>query len=123
MIISKGLLDEFTKKIESGIDTSVVEKELLNITTSQMTAGIFKHWEFDNNLINSIENVDDIDNCDEEYLYKTQILDITKTVCNPCSYLSDDSIEKALSKAKKYNMDLGLLIESIDTLKNRKWCL
>jgi HD-like signal output (HDOD) protein len=120
LIINHGLVDEFTKKIESGMDISMVEKELLNTTTSQVTAEIFKHWEFDNNLIKSIENVDNIDNCDEEYLIRTQFLDVIKTVCNVSSYLSESSIEKALNKAKIYNMNLDLLIESIDTLKNRE---
>lgn len=120
VIINKGLLEEFTKKIESGIDITVVEKELLNITTSQITAEIFKYWELDDDLIKSIKNVDDIENCDEKYLYRTQILDVTKTACNVCSFLSESSIKKALNKAKKYNMDLNLLAESITALKNRR---
>lgn len=120
LIINHGLVDEFTKKIKSGMDISMAEKELLNTTTSQVTAEIFKHWEFDNNLIKSIENVDNIDNCDEEYLIRTQFLDVIKTVCNVSSYLSESSIEKALNKAKTYNMNLDLLTESINTLKNRE---
>lgn len=118
-ILSRGFLEEFRKKIDSGINITIAEKELLGVTTSQVTAKIFKYWNLSEDLIKTIEYVDDVDKSDEEYKYKAQILHVIKTVCNINSFLSDESIKKALTQAKEYGMDIKLLREAIETLKRR----
>jgi HD-like signal output (HDOD) protein len=119
LIISRGLLEEFTKKLQSGIDVVDVERELLGITTSQVTAEIFKFWKLSDELVNVIEFVDDINNCKAEYKQKAQYLDVIKTACNASFLLSDKSIEKALKKAVSYNLEIEPLKKAIQTLQNR----
>ena len=119
LIISRGLLEEFTKRLESGMDVVDAERELLKITTSQVTAEIFKYWKLSDELINVIEFVDDINNCKSEYKQKAQYLDVIKTACNASSLLSEKSIEKALKKAAFYKFDIELLKNAIEILQNR----
>ena len=119
LIISRGLLEEFTKKLESGIELVDVERELLKMTTSQVTAEIFKYWELSEELINLIEFVDNINACSPEYKQKAQYLDVIKTVCNPSSLLSEKSIEKALKKADSYNLETESLKTAIKILQER----
>ena len=119
LIISRGLLEEFTQKIDSSIDIVTIEKELLGITTSQVTAEIFKYWKLSDELINIIEFVDDINSCKAEYKLKAQYLDVIKTACNANSLLSDKSIEKALKKAQSYNLETELFKNAIQILKDR----
>ncbi|MDD2894373.1 MAG: HDOD domain-containing protein [Aliarcobacter sp.] len=119
LIISRGLLEEFTKKLESGMDVVDVERELLGITTSQVTAEIFKYWKLSDELINLIEYVDDVNKCKAEYKQKAQYLDIIKTACNASSLLSNKSIEKALKKAASYNLEIEPLKKAIQTLQDR----
>lgn len=118
-ILSRGFLEEFRKKIDSGINITIAEKELLGVTTSQVTAKIFKYWNLSEDLIKTIEYVDDVDKSDEEYKYKAQILHVIKTACNINSFLSDESIKEALTQAKEYGMDIKLLRDAIETLKRR----
>lgn len=119
LIISRGLLEEFTKKLESGMELVDVERELLKMTTSQVTAEIFKYWKLSEELINLIEFVDNINACSPEYKQKAQYLDVIKTVCNPSSLLSEKSIEKALKKADSYNFETESLKAAIQILQER----
>lgn len=119
LIISRGLFEEFTQKLQSGMDVVDVERELLGITTSQVTAEIFKYWKLSDELINIIEFVDDTNKCQAEYRKKAQYLDVIKTACDASSLLSEKSIEKALKKAVSYNLEIDLLKKAIETLQDR----
>lgn len=119
LIISRGLLEEFTKKLESGIELVDVERELLKMTTSQVTAEIFKYWKLSEELINLIEFVDNTNACPSEYKQKAQYLDVIKTACNASSLLSEKSIEKALKKAQSYNLQIEPLKKAIEILQDR----
>lgn len=119
LIISNDKTKKFIDLINNGEDLAKVEKALLGTTTSKTTAEIFKHWKLSSNLINIIEFVDDIDNCDDEYKQNAQILDIIKTVCNPKELFTEESIEKALLKSHKYNIDKKPLAESIILVRDK----
>jgi HD-like signal output (HDOD) protein len=119
LIISRGLLKQFHEKLELGFDIVDVEKELLGVTTSQVTAEIFKYWGLDDNLSNMIRFVDNIDKCTDKYKQKSQVLDVVKTACNPYSLLSDSSVEKALKKAILYNLEVETLSNVLKTLQSR----
>lgn len=119
LIVNKGLTEEFRKKLENNIDTVAVEREVLNVTTSEITAQIFKYWKLSPNLIKMIEFVDNLEKCDSEYKHKAEILDVVKTICNVCSVFSDESIARGLKKAKNYGLDVDLLQNAINVLKDR----
>ncbi len=119
IISSEGKTELFKTKIASGASIEVVEKELLDVTTSQITAKIFRHWKLSDNLINMIENVDDISNVVPEYKKRSQILDVIKTAAYVREPLSDDSIEKAVKKATAYGFDTKILRSAIQTLQDR----
>lgn len=116
ILIHEGNEDDFLSRVE---ENSVIdaEKEFLQITTSQVTAQIFRHWKLSENLINSIEFVDNQSKAPEEYKQRIQILDIIKTATNILEPLSDESIKDALEKATLYGFDARLLESSIKDLK------
>lgn len=118
VVVSEGKEKEFFEKIKL---TSIkeAEYEFLNSTTASVTAQVFRHWKLSTNLINSIEFVDEISNADPEFVRRTQILDVIRTAANIIEPLSDKSIEKALEKAKKYDLDIQSLVASIEELKSK----
>lgn len=119
IIDSEGKSDEFKALLASGKTIAQAEKEIVDMTTSQITAAIFKHWKLSDNLINFIEFVDDIENCDEKYKEETQILDVIKTICCVTDAMSDENIKKGIAKAKKYNLDVKNLEKAIEKLQDR----
>ena len=111
--------DEFKSLIDSGKTLAQAEKETVGMTTSEITAKIFKHWKLSDTLINVIENVDEIEKCDEEFKEKSQILDVVKTICNVTDAFSEANIQKGIAKAKAYNLDVKNLEAAIEKLEDR----
>ncbi len=119
-LISHGGKSElFKTKISSGSSIENAEKELLGVTTSEITAKIFRHWKLSENLIAMIENVDDISKASDNYRKKAQILDVIKTASNIKEPLSDENVEKAIKKATLYGLDIKVLKTAITTLQDR----
>lgn len=110
---------EFLGQIELQRDIQDVEKEFLGVTSTYITAQIFKHWKLSPNLISSIEYVDEIEKVDSEFKKKAQILDILRTAANIKDPMSKSSIEKALQKAKEYKMDIKILSDAITNIQER----
>jgi len=119
VIDSEDKTSEFKNLISTGSTIAQAERECVGITTSQVTATIFRHWKLSENLITVIENVDNLENCDDGTKEKSQILDVIKTVCNVTDPLSVENIEKGMVKAKAYNLDVKNLKAAIEKLEDR----
>lgn len=119
LIVSEHLDKEFKIKIDEGIAIEDLEKEYFGFTSSFVTAKIFKHWRLNPNLVTFIEFVDDLENAPEEFKEKAKILDVIKTATCIKEPLSNNSIKKALEKAKKYGFDTKILENAILNLKQR----
>ncbi|MCT7583750.1 HDOD domain-containing protein [Aliarcobacter butzleri] len=118
-IKQENLSETFRGKVDSGELIEDVERNLLGITTSQVTAQIFRHWKLSDKLVNMIENVDNILNVSDEYKKQTQILEVIKTAAYIKNPLSDENVKKAIEKASKYKLDITSLKNAITTLKDR----
>lgn len=118
-IKQENLSETFKGKVDSGELIEDVERNLLGITTSQVTAQIFRHWKLSDKLVNMIENVDNISNVSDEYKKQTQILEVIKTAAYIKNPLSDENVKKAIEKASKYKLDITSLKNAITTLKDR----
>ncbi|MDD2895421.1 MAG: HDOD domain-containing protein [Aliarcobacter sp.] len=119
LILSEKKSELFKSKIASGASVKDVEKELLGVTTSEITAQIFRHWKLSDNLINMIEHVDDISNAADSFKKKSQILDVIKTACSIKEPLSDENIGKAVEKVTAYGLDVKIFKKAIETLQDR----
>lgn len=118
-IKQENLSETFRGKVDSGELIEDVERNLLGITTSQVTAQIFRHWKLSDKLVNMIENVDNTSNVSDEYKKQTQILEVIKTAAYIKNPLSDENVKKAIEKASKYKLDITSLKNAITTLKDR----
>ncbi|MBU3014015.1 HDOD domain-containing protein [Poseidonibacter lekithochrous] len=119
IITSEKKTEEFKTLISSGSSFCVAEKEIVGLTTSEITAKIFRHWKLSENLVELIEFVDDISKCSNDIKQKAQILDVIKTACDISNPLSDDNTEKAIVKATKYGLDVKALEKAIEKLQDR----
>ncbi|MCK5110869.1 MAG: HDOD domain-containing protein [Arcobacteraceae bacterium] len=111
--------DDFLKTLRNNSDIPKIEKEFFDITTSQITAAIFKHWKLSDKLISMIEYVDDIDNCPDNYKKEAQILHIAKIACNVMDPLSDKSCEDAIKKAGQFGLNTSALKKAIEKMQDR----
>lgn len=115
-----GKTEVFYKLISSGqVSVEDVEQKMVGLSSSKITANIFKHWKLSENLIDSIEFVDEIDKVKPEFLQKAQILKIAKTACTITDPLSEKNIARAFDLAKEYGLDITKLEIAIDKLQER----
>lgn len=119
VIDSEDKTDEFKKLISEGKTIAQAEKECVGVTTSEITAKIFRHWKLSDSLIDVIENVDDLSKCKAENLEKSQILDVLKTICCVTDAFSDENVEKGIAKASKFNLDVKNLESAVEKLQDR----
>ena len=115
-----GKSESFLKLVKSNqVDIEEIEKKMVGLSSSEITANMFKHWKLSESLINSIEFIDNIQECKDEYLEKTRILKIAKTACTINNPLDDKYIQKALDLAKEYGLDIEKLSKALDILQER----
>jgi len=107
---SKGKAEEFANKLTKE-NRYELEKEYVGLTTPEVTAEIFKHWNFASELIDPILN---IDNPHDEY---SKVLDILRTVIDLLDPDNEENIQKAIQKAESYNLDTESLKVAIDLVK------
>ncbi|MCT7447100.1 HDOD domain-containing protein [Aliarcobacter skirrowii] len=119
LILNNKESDFYKKVLENLKSLQEIENDFFEFTSSYVTAHIFKHWNFSQELINTIEFVDDVEKSPIEYKQKAMILDVIKTASNIKEPLSEKSINMAIKKAKEYKLNDKALIEAINTLKTR----
>ena len=88
-----------------------LEKEFTGFTTPEITAEIFKHWHFSEDLINPIAN---IDNPIDEY---SKVMDVLRTLVDLLEMDKEENIQKGLQKATDYGLNVDALKEALEIVK------
>ncbi len=87
-----------------------IEKKYTQATTSDVTAEIFKHWHFSNDLIKPMINIDLPQEVDEYFEYAASL----KVLREAVNLLKDEenAKEKALVLIKNYNLNENSFLEA-----------
>jgi len=109
-LVSKNLDEEFKSKLTSQ-NRYELEKEYTGFTTSEVTAEIFKHWHFSDELIAPIEN---IENPNNEF---SQVMDVLRKLIDLLAPNNEENIQKGIQKANEYGLNVSALKEAIDVVK------
>jgi HD-like signal output (HDOD) protein len=119
LIVEQNKKENFLLDLQTSSDIACVERKYLLTTTSEVTAAIFKKWNLNEKLINSIEFVDNVELCPPKYLVQTQILHVLKTLCNIKNPLSPKSILLGLEKAKNFGFEPIFLENAIHYVQTK----
>ena len=109
-LISKNKAEEFNKRLTSD-NRYELEKEFTGFTTPKITAEIFKHWHFAQDLVSPIENMD---NPNDEY---SKVMDVLRTIVDLLEPNNKENIKKGIEKAKEYSLDVDALKIALDIVK------
>jgi len=111
-----GKAQAFTEKVkttETMHDLAAAEKEFLGITSEWIAALMFKHWQFNETMIEMIRFVANPDEAPESVRTQAQVLHVVKEAapflhpfCEPC-------VKSAYEKAEAYGFNLSRLEEAI----------
>jgi len=110
---NEGKSKVFKNRLSSGENKEELEREFVKAVSTEITAEMFKHWKFSEDLIESMRN---IENPKRKYQKESAALLTLKTLID---LLKPNELqeEKAFEVAKKYNLDINLLREAIKRLK------
>ncbi len=111
VLISENKADLFASKLNKD-NREEVEKEFVGATTEEITAEIFRHWRFSNDLIETIEN---INNPQGRYKVESAALLVAKTLYD---LITDGDKDKAVKIAKEYDLDYVGLKDSIKVVES-----
>jgi len=123
IIISKKLKEnnkekQFNKLLKKNKNINKTEKEIIGLTSSEVTYLILKKWNFEKNLIDIIKNCDTPENAiTEENKRIAMIIKVIRTCININNAITEDSLKKSKELIKKYNLNLQNFEKAIE-LKN-----
>ena len=121
IIISSDIIQEdedisFKSEIELSNNISEVEKTYVGMTSSEVTAEMFKHWGFDDEFVEMIQYADTPLNASEEIKEYATALHIVKTVIPINQPLSEQAINFGINAAIKSGYDERLLQNAINEI-------
>ena len=112
---NEGKNETFKNRLLNGESREELEKEFVGVTTTKVTAEMFKHWNFSEDLIESMAN---IEKPKGKYKKESAGLLILKTLTDLFKPQVLEK-EKAFKIAKSYNLDIVLLEEAIKNLEGK----
>lgn len=102
----------FLKELEHGEPIETAEKRLMEMSSYEIAAMMFEHWNFEPSLVDMIRNIGK-----EGGNVFSQALTVVKTAVNLREPLSDESIEKAVLTARSYGFEEDLFKEAADKIR------
>ena len=108
--------ESFKSKILAGENRDEVEKEFVGATTIEITTEIFKHWNFSDDLIESMQN---INSPQGKYKIESAALLVLKTIVDLIKNMNDESINEGFKIAKNYDLDIESLTNAIEIIKGQ----
>ncbi|NLO16888.1 MAG: HDOD domain-containing protein [Arcobacter butzleri] len=120
IINTLGVNSSFLQEVNSRFDDiTSVEKEFIGITTSEITAAIFRHWNLTPSIINTIRYSDEPLQASTLLQKYAQVLYIAKLICNIIKPFDQKVIDKALKDAQEFGYEEKPLKEAILKLQEK----
>ena len=106
---SEGLVEDFKNKLNFE-NRYELEKKYVGVTTSDVTAEIFKHWHFSKDLVEPMRNID-LPEKSAEYVEYAASLKVLREAVN---LLQDEenAKDKALELIKKYHLNENSFLDA-----------
>ena len=98
---------EFSRMIAEDDSISETERLFTGLSSAEVTALLFEHWNFNDSFVKIIKGSDNLSDIDEEYRSYSLALDIVKTAINIREVMTEDSIKSAIYKLEKNGLDVG----------------
>ena len=109
VLVSERRAEEFREELKRE-NRYKVELKYIGGTTAEVTAEVFKHWRFSNDLVESMANIDMPSKSEKYFEYAAAL----KVLRSALDLLKDDanSKDRAIELIKKYNLDQASFIEA-----------
>lgn len=122
VMISQCILDEdkveaFTAKIKESDSIRSVEQEFCDTTTAEVSADIFNHWKFDEDLINLIRFGGSPEECESDSLKEAaKVLHVIRIATGLDGVFTEKTLADAKALVEKYELDLESFEAAIEKM-------
>jgi HD-like signal output (HDOD) protein len=106
----KSALDEFESVEEA-------ERKITGVDTPEVSSTIFKHWRFEEGLVNTIANCQDPQQAEPQDRRAAQILHVVRTAVPINGLLTDASVEAAKELINKYELDMESFDKALENAR------
>jgi len=119
-IIQKDETTAFYSEVELSNNLAQVEKMYVDVTSSEISAEIFEHWNFDDEFVNMIKYADNPSEAPSEVKEFSSALNIVKAIVSINKPFSEVSINIGLKKASDAGYNLELLEDSVNDILDKQ---
>ena len=109
-IISDSKQEEFRDALTELQDVEMAERQVVGADTPEVSATVFKHWRFEEGLVDVIANCQNPQKAEPEDQRAASILHVVRTAVPINGQITDASVEAAKKLIQTYDLD----IESFD---------
>ena len=121
VLISQFVLDaakdaEFKTKIKETDSIRAVEEEFADTYTAEVSADIFNHWKFDENLVNLVRHCAEPEELDEGLQEASQALHVIRIATGLDGIFTEETLAAAKVLIEKYNLNLESFEAAIEKM-------
>ncbi len=121
ILIASNIIQEdetisFKSEVEISNNLAQVEKSYVDMTSAEVTALVFEHWDFDKDITDIIRYADNPEGAPESLKEAAAILNIIKTIIPVNKPFSEQAVNFGLKKAEDAGYDLAVIKSAIDTV-------
>ena len=116
VVIEHNKADDFQAYVEkttSLLELEALEKQVFGITNEEVTAIIFKEWNFDETMCDAIKYLNHPEDASEEAKPYAQALQVIKTLVSTKEFDTEAQIEAATALAENYGMEVERFHETL----------
>ncbi|WP_373036635.1 HDOD domain-containing protein [Sulfurimonas sp.] len=116
-IIAENAQQAFRDALVELQDVEAAERKVVGADTPEVSATIFKHWRFEEGLVDTIANCLNPEKADEEDQRAAKILHVVRTVVPINGVITDESVQAAKELVIKYDLDMESFDKAIENAR------
>jgi len=116
-LLEQGKDQEFKTKIQAGENVRVTEEEVCDTYTAEVSADIFNHWKFDEDLIQLVRFSGEPQNCNDDTIAEAaKVLHVIRIATGLNGVFTDETLAKAKELIENYGLDLPSFEAAIEKM-------
>ncbi|MBL0707958.1 MAG: HDOD domain-containing protein [Sulfurimonas sp.] len=116
-IISDSKQEEFRDALAELGDVEAAERKVLGVDTPEVSATVFKHWRFEEGLVDVIANCQNPEKAEEQDQRAAQILHVVRASVPINGIITDASVDLAKKLLVKYELDMPSYDKAIENAR------
>ncbi|WP_372999538.1 HDOD domain-containing protein [Sulfurimonas sp.] len=116
-IMTDGSQEAFRDALLELQDVEAAERKVVGVDTPEVSSTIFKHWRFEEGLVDTIANCLNPENAEPEDQRAAQILHVVRTAVPINGIITDASVEAAKELINKYSLDMESFDKALENAR------